>query len=909
MRSVGDFNLSTRLSAGDLGDVFLALPEGGGAPVALTLVHARLMEDLGFARALTTEAPAAIALEHPAVVQTLHLERGLPETFFVREFVQGQPFGQLLRRARQAEAPLPQPLICWIGAQLAEALDVVHARDWFAEAGQPMVHGALSPRSLMLGYDGRVCLLGVGVGRAKQRVEVSSRRLPYLAPELLLGKSISVETDAYGLGLLLYEAITGRSLFRRGSADETRAAIREAAAPPLSARQLSVDPALSDWVARLMAPRRHARPSDLAEVSAYLRSLAPESDGHYRELLAGLVSTHFEEERTRLERRLAPAESPPPPAPPETAVENVTVDDRPSDLDVTTELAVQLASADAYDDRQVWTDNLGVFDSPTREVQGELLRLGRYRLETTECRTMGLSVVQARDPNLSRWVRIELLDPRVLDDELVGRRWTAAFKAQARLMAGFSHPSFPIVHDAGRAGPLYFIVVSRPSGVPLAEKIEKEGPLAPPQALQVLSAVVEAVTCLHDKGVLHGSISAQNSMIDDRGRVNLCCLMSAHLAGDLPPWAPSMDGVAPECKAGQAYDQRTEQFAVGRLFYRLLTGVDPFGPDPDLQPRPPAELDARVPPEVSQLCMRLLAPDPADRFTDMYAALGALLELETALPLEAPSPPAQWTADPVLAEVDLALAEVGAALPADDLPEIAAASAPLLEASQSADLEIDGLDVAPGLAASFSPPLESEPPPETPILLPEEPERPEQPHPSELHSSPSAVTASLAPPPAFSSAPASPGSAPPRQASGLPAATGFSSSTPSGLPSLESPSPLGGYSWLSELPAAPALKRVLLAWPAAPRSLDARLAAAGFEVHRVGDGHQAWSALRAQPFSHAVLQEDLPGRSGVALAQLCASHPDTERTRLAVAGAGAADGMAQLPLDAGPDQVLGWMQS
>ena len=307
MRRVGGYTLSTRLASGNLGAVYLARnpQDAVGSERAIKLIRQELLSDLRFARLLMAEGPSVEAFRHPAVVEVTRIERVNDDAFVVMELLAGQPFGVVAQRARIDNEPLSHRMVAWIGARLGSALAQAHETPWFSGAPAPMVHGAVAPRSLFVTYSGQVRLLGLGLGRARHVIAPSLSRLPYLAPEVLQGRDLTARADIYGLALVLYEAFTGRTMFRRGSADATRAAVLQANVPRLNARNLDINPDIGDLLADMMAPRPAARPASLMDAVAAFKSAADGEDASFEKTLAAFMNSRFREEQEAFQRQLA----------------------------------------------------------------------------------------------------------------------------------------------------------------------------------------------------------------------------------------------------------------------------------------------------------------------------------------------------------------------------------------------------------------------------------------------------------------------------------------------------------------------------------------------------------------------------------------------------------------------------
>lgn len=174
--------------------MLLALDKVRRTRVALKMLHTSEFGSLG---ALKREFRFLRGLIHPNLAQLyeLHIEHG--EAFFTMAYVEGQNF--LFAAARTH--PL-RPLL----AQLMQVLAFLHSGG--------LVHRDLKPPNILVQGNGRVVLVDFGAGLRVEREALSARSIigtpEYLAPELLAGAPPSPKSDAYSLGLVLFEALTQR---------------------------------------------------------------------------------------------------------------------------------------------------------------------------------------------------------------------------------------------------------------------------------------------------------------------------------------------------------------------------------------------------------------------------------------------------------------------------------------------------------------------------------------------------------------------------------------------------------------------------------------------------------------------------------------------------------------------------
>ena len=239
----------------------------------------------------------------------------------------------------------------------------------------------------------------------------------------------------------------------------------------------------------------------------------------------------------------------------------------------------------------------------------------------------GMGVVyKARQKSLNRLVAIKILAP----EREHSARFAGRFVREAEFLAKLSHPHIVTIHDFGQtAGPvgLYYLVMELVNGVSVHDLL-REGKLAPRQALAIVPEICDALQFAHNHGVVHRDIKPANILLDPMGHVKVADFGLAKLMGAEPeppdkavraarPPDLSEAGtvigtpvyMAPEqMEQPDAVDHRADIYAVGVLFYQMLTGELP-----DKLIKPPSEkvqIDVRL----DQVVLRALERNPALRY-------------------------------------------------------------------------------------------------------------------------------------------------------------------------------------------------------------------------------------------------------------------------------------------------------
>ncbi|WP_426513195.1 protein kinase domain-containing protein [Dactylosporangium sp. McL0621] len=232
MRVHDRFTLRERIGAGGMSEVWRAEDEVLGRAVAVKMLTAPLAVDPLLRAATWTEARAAARLAHPHVTQVYDygeaaLPGGTTVAYLVMELVEGQSLADRLR-----QGPLPWPEATAMAAEVATALAAAH------RVG--VVHRDIKPGNVMLtGAGAKILDFGIAALGGGEPAADGDRLVgtpAYAAPERLQSGAAAPESDVYELGVLLYEALTGRrpvkALTWKEAAEAHRAAALGAPVPP-----------------------------------------------------------------------------------------------------------------------------------------------------------------------------------------------------------------------------------------------------------------------------------------------------------------------------------------------------------------------------------------------------------------------------------------------------------------------------------------------------------------------------------------------------------------------------------------------------------------------------------------------------------------------------------------------------
>jgi serine/threonine-protein kinase len=276
---LGPYEIQAAIGAGGMGEVYLAHDTRLNRKVALKSLSGSSVDTPEGRDRLLREARAAAQLTHPNIAAIHDILDTGPCPCIVMEYVQGESLA-----AKIARGPLPSTQAVLIGVQLADALAQAHA------AG--VVHRDLKPANVQITPDGTAKILDFGLARSRNLedpavpADVPTRDVArsqagkltgtpaYMAPEQLMGQPATPQSDIYGLGVLLFEALSGRRPFDAPDFVDLALAILSDPTPTLRAASTGTPQEVSAIVARAMARKPADRYPSAAAMAADLRRAA-----------------------------------------------------------------------------------------------------------------------------------------------------------------------------------------------------------------------------------------------------------------------------------------------------------------------------------------------------------------------------------------------------------------------------------------------------------------------------------------------------------------------------------------------------------------------------------------------------------------------------------------------------------
>jgi WD40 repeat protein len=269
LRPLRGYQLLQPLGTGSFGSVHRAIQPHVGREVAVKTIHTRFANDPEFIRRFESEAKLVARLEHPHVVSLYDFWRLPDGAYLVMRYLRG---GSL--KARLVGGPLTLHEAVRMVDQIASALDAAHR--------QGVIHRDVQPGNVLFDDDDNAYLTDFGIARdlATASLLQGSGASPYpysMSPEEILGEPATARTDVYGMGILLFESLTGRHPFADAMPEEWPDKHLREAMPPVSALRPQMPVAVQEVIARATAKEPAERFPDIVTLASALRATLADS--------------------------------------------------------------------------------------------------------------------------------------------------------------------------------------------------------------------------------------------------------------------------------------------------------------------------------------------------------------------------------------------------------------------------------------------------------------------------------------------------------------------------------------------------------------------------------------------------------------------------------------------------------
>ena len=287
---LGKYLLLRRIAVGGMGEIFYGKSsgiEGFEKEVAIKRMLPHLSADRDFIQMMVKEAKTTNLLVHPNIVQIYDLDKEGDEYYIAMEYVPGSTVSGILEQTRKANAMLPVQVPVHVVSQVLRGLSYAHNVPGPDGRRITILHRDITPQNILVTRRAFVKITDFGIAKAVNEISTTSPgmikgKLGYIGPEQLEGKEPDHRVDIFCAGILLWEMLAVRRLFRGATEIDTFRLIAECRIPPLSEFRSDVPPALEAVLRQALARDRDARFGRAEEFNAALnQAIAPSTTDDY----------------------------------------------------------------------------------------------------------------------------------------------------------------------------------------------------------------------------------------------------------------------------------------------------------------------------------------------------------------------------------------------------------------------------------------------------------------------------------------------------------------------------------------------------------------------------------------------------------------------------------------------------
>ncbi|WP_164015280.1 serine/threonine-protein kinase [Pyxidicoccus trucidator] len=274
----GKYRILQQLASGGMAHLLLASidgPDGFSKPCVIKRILPEYANLEAFSRMFADEAKVAALLTHPNIVQVFDFGKLEGQYYLAMEWIQGQSLDRVMRHAWKGAFPLGPRVAVDVGLAISDALAYAHGKTLPDGTPLRLVHRDVTPGNVLVSRDGIVKLADFGIVKSAVNLErtvagVVKGKYPYMSPEQITNRELDHRSDLYSLGIVLYEASTGKRLFKRDTVEATIIAASQAHVPPPSSFAPDFPPGLERILLKLLEREPDARYQSARELHVEL---------------------------------------------------------------------------------------------------------------------------------------------------------------------------------------------------------------------------------------------------------------------------------------------------------------------------------------------------------------------------------------------------------------------------------------------------------------------------------------------------------------------------------------------------------------------------------------------------------------------------------------------------------------
>jgi tRNA A-37 threonylcarbamoyl transferase component Bud32 len=258
MTRIGPYLLTRKIAQGGMAELYLAdylREDGFRKTVAVKKVLPHLADNRDFIDMFIREARLAALLQHPNVVQIADFGKIQNAYFIAMEYVNGKNLAEVMGFLKKG---LPVDMAVFLILKISNGLQYSHSRK-DDKTGMPLniVHRDISPQNILISLNGEVKLSDFGISKATSEPSLTQAgvikgKLSYLSPEQAMGLAVNHQIDIYALGLVFYEILSGKRLYRFANDIEAIRTIPKMTIPPIITKRPDIPQGLNNIVMKCL---------------------------------------------------------------------------------------------------------------------------------------------------------------------------------------------------------------------------------------------------------------------------------------------------------------------------------------------------------------------------------------------------------------------------------------------------------------------------------------------------------------------------------------------------------------------------------------------------------------------------------------------------------------------------------
>ncbi|MFT5587064.1 MAG: serine/threonine protein kinase [Cognaticolwellia sp.] len=310
----GKYYLIDRIATGGMAEIFKAKSYSTAGFEKLQVIKrilAHLTDNEEFVDMFIDEAKISVSLQHANIVQIYDFGKIRENYFISMEWIDGKDVKQLLRKLAGRRKLLPEEFAVYIAHETCKGLYFAHEKTNLQGDNLQIVHRDMSPSNVLVGFEGEVKVADFGIAKAEMsqyttKDGVLKGKFEYMSPEQAHGESVSQQSDLFSVGIVLYEMLTGRRLFKTESELMTLEKIKAVDIGPPSSVNPNISERMDKLVMRALTADINERYADASEFGqALLDYMYPQAPPAIQRSLSAFMKETFAEERAAERERLA----------------------------------------------------------------------------------------------------------------------------------------------------------------------------------------------------------------------------------------------------------------------------------------------------------------------------------------------------------------------------------------------------------------------------------------------------------------------------------------------------------------------------------------------------------------------------------------------------------------------------